>query len=143
MKRMSLRSRVFASADMAATAFVKEAVPKILNVYDDPGKPPTTWTIDDHIMDGDLDRVDLTSDTSNSMAYNTREGTTSPTAPFGIVAIPGSGTEGGPNLGAMNQAQTGSYGSLPSPAMPETQPQTEFGGALLTPYYIWRSAGRF
>lgn len=43
-----------------------------------------------------------------------------PDAPFGVVAIPGSGTEGGPNLGAMNQAQTGSYGSLPSPAMPGT-----------------------
>ncbi len=26
---------------------------------------------------------------------------------------------------------------------PETQPQTEFGGAFVTPYYIWRSAGRF
>ena len=48
------------------------------------------------------------------------KGTTSPAAPFGIVAIPGSGTEGGPNLGAMNQAQTGSYGSLPSPVMPAT-----------------------
>lgn len=47
-------------------------------------------------------------------------GTTDPEAPFGIVAIPPSGTEGGPNLGAMNIAQTGSYGSLPNAAMPNT-----------------------
>jgi hypothetical protein len=47
-------------------------------------------------------------------------GTTSPDAPFGIVAIPPSGTEGGPNLGAMNIAQTGSFGFLPNAAMPNT-----------------------
>ena len=48
------------------------------------------------------------------------EGTTASDAPFGIVAIPPSGTEGGPNLGAMNMAQTGSYGVLPNAAMPNT-----------------------
>eukprot|EP00911_Craspedida_sp_UC1_P000370 UC1_evm1s284 len=46
--------------------------------------------------------------------------TTSPQAYFGIVQIPPSGTEGGPNLGAMNIAQTGSYGTLPNPVMPNT-----------------------
>lgn len=47
-------------------------------------------------------------------------GTTDPNAPFGVVALPGSGSEGGPNMGAMNIAQTASYGTLPNPAMPNT-----------------------
>ena len=37
-------------------------------------------------------------------------GTTEPDAPFGLVVLPSSGTEGGPNLGAMRLAQTANYG---------------------------------
>jgi len=43
-------------------------------------------------------------------------GTTDPMAPFGIVTLASSGTEGGPNLGPMRQAQTASYGMLPGPS---------------------------
>lgn len=47
-------------------------------------------------------------------------GTTDPRAPFGIVTLASSGTEGGPNLGAMRLAQTAGYGVLPNPLMPNT-----------------------
>ncbi len=47
-------------------------------------------------------------------------GTTDPVAPFGIVTLASSGSEGGPNMGAMRWAQTGSYGVLPSLALPAT-----------------------
>jgi hypothetical protein len=47
-------------------------------------------------------------------------GTTDPLAPFGIVTLASSGSEGGPNMGAMRWAQTGSYGVLPSPELPNT-----------------------
>jgi len=40
-------------------------------------------------------------------------GTTDPLAPFGIVTLASSGSEGGPNMGAMRQAQTAGYGVLP------------------------------
>ena len=39
----------------------------------------------------------------------TLAGTTDPNAPFGVVTLASSGSEGGPNMGAMRQAQTGSY----------------------------------
>eukprot|EP01052_Picozoa_sp_SAG31_P009020 SAG31_NODE_466_length_15291_cov_7.540066_5_plen_134_part_00 len=42
-------------------------------------------------------------------------GTTDPKAPFGIVTLASSGSEGGPNMGAMRQAQTAGYGVLPPP----------------------------
>ena len=45
-------------------------------------------------------------------------GTTDPKAPFGIVTLASSGSEGGPNMGAMRQAQTAGYGVLP-PAQAE------------------------
>eukprot|EP00041_Stephanoeca_diplocostata_P008440 m.125345 g.125345 ORF g.125345 m.125345 type:complete len:736 (-) comp17323_c0_seq1:544-2751(-) len=48
--------------------------------------------------------------------------TTSPDAPFGIVTLASSGSEGanGLAMGAMRQAQTMGYGVLPNPSMPNT-----------------------
>eukprot|EP00054_Salpingoeca_dolichothecata_P010607 m.59131 g.59131 ORF g.59131 m.59131 type:complete len:367 (+) comp19074_c0_seq1:1277-2377(+) len=46
--------------------------------------------------------------------------TTEPLAPFGVVTLASSGSEGGPNMGAMRQAQTASYGVLPNPVLPNT-----------------------
>ena len=40
-------------------------------------------------------------------------GTTDPDAPFGIVTLASSGSEGGPDMGAMRWAQTANYGVLP------------------------------
>ena len=49
------------------------------------------------------------------------EGTTDPTAPFGVVTIAPSGAEGaGNHLSAFRWAQTANYGVLPNPAMPNT-----------------------
>ena len=47
-------------------------------------------------------------------------GTTDPLAPFGVVTLASSGSEGGPHMGAMRWAQTANYGILPNPAMPNT-----------------------
>jgi hypothetical protein len=48
-------------------------------------------------------------------------GTTPPDAPFGIVTIAPSGSEGASqHLSAFRWAQTGNYGVLPNPAMPNT-----------------------
>ena len=47
-------------------------------------------------------------------------GTTDPTAPFGVVTLASSGSEGGPNMGAMRLAQTAGYGVLPNDAMHNT-----------------------
>lgn len=47
-------------------------------------------------------------------------GTTSPTAPFGVVTLAASGSEGGHNLGSIRLAQTGSFGVLPNAALPNT-----------------------
>ena len=52
--------------------------------------------------------------------FSASAGTTDPLAPFGIVTLASSGSEGGPNMGAMRMAQTGSFGILPNPAMPRT-----------------------
>ena len=52
--------------------------------------------------------------------WSTVDGTTDPEAPFGLVVLPGSGGEGGANMGAMRIAQTASYGTLPNAAMPNT-----------------------
>ena len=41
-------------------------------------------------------------------------------APFGLVTLAPSGTEGGSDIGTMRWAQTASYGVLPNPAMPHT-----------------------
>lgn len=46
--------------------------------------------------------------------------TTDKLAPFGLVTLASSGSEGGPNMGAMRWAQTANYGVLPNPAMPNT-----------------------
>jgi len=53
-------------------------------------------------------------------AWSKTPGTTDPLAPFGVVTLASSGSEGGPNFGAMRIAQTLSYGVLPSPATPNT-----------------------
>ena len=45
---------------------------------------------------------------------------TSASAPFGIVTLPPSGSEGGADIGSMRYAQTGSYGIMPNPDMPYT-----------------------
>lgn len=47
-------------------------------------------------------------------------GTTDPDAPFGIVTLASSGSEGGPNMGAMRWSQTGNYGVLPNPLIPNS-----------------------
>lgn len=47
-------------------------------------------------------------------------GTTDPMAPFGIVTLASSGSEGGPDMGAMRWAQTANYGILPNPAIPNS-----------------------
>jgi len=52
--------------------------------------------------------------------WSAAPGTTDPLAPFGVVALPFSGSEGNPNIGLIRWAQTGGYGVLPSEAMPNT-----------------------
>ena len=52
--------------------------------------------------------------------WSTTPGTTDPMAPFGVVTLASSGSEGGPNMGAMRYAQTANYGVLPNAAMPNT-----------------------
>ena len=52
--------------------------------------------------------------------WSATPGTTDPLAPFVVVALPMSGTEGNPNIALMRWAQTGGYGVLPNPAMPNT-----------------------
>lgn len=47
-------------------------------------------------------------------------GTTDPMAPFGIVTLASSGSEGGPNMGAMRHAQTAGYGVVPNRALPNS-----------------------
>ena len=49
-------------------------------------------------------------------AWSTTPGTTDPHAPFGIVTLASSGSEGGPNMGSMRQAQTAGFGVLPAAA---------------------------
>ena len=52
--------------------------------------------------------------------FSATPGTTDPLAPFGVVTLASSGSEGGPNMGAMRLAQTASYGLLPNPKLPAT-----------------------
>ena len=47
-------------------------------------------------------------------------GTTDPQAPFGLLTLAPSGTEGGNDIGTMRWAQTAGYGVLPNAAMPNT-----------------------
>ena len=53
-------------------------------------------------------------------AWSVTPGTTDPLAPFGVVALPTGGSEGGPNMGAMRIAQTASHGVLPNADLPNT-----------------------
>ena len=52
--------------------------------------------------------------------WSSTPGTTDPAAPFGVVTLASSGSEGGHNLGSMRLAQTAGYGVLPNPLMPNT-----------------------
>eukprot|EP00051_Salpingoeca_urceolata_P012456 m.154374 g.154374 ORF g.154374 m.154374 type:complete len:759 (-) comp17497_c1_seq1:23-2299(-) len=52
--------------------------------------------------------------------WSSTPGTTAPDAAFGVVTLASSGSEGGPNMGAMRYAQTANYGILPNAAMPNT-----------------------
>jgi hypothetical protein len=53
--------------------------------------------------------------------WSVSAGTTEPLAPFGLVTIAPSGSEGhGKYLSAFRWAQTANYGVLPNPAMPRT-----------------------
>eukprot|EP00041_Stephanoeca_diplocostata_P010993 m.177446 g.177446 ORF g.177446 m.177446 type:complete len:685 (-) comp18367_c0_seq2:175-2229(-) len=47
-------------------------------------------------------------------------GTTDPHAPFGVVTLASSGSEGAGGMGPMRQAQTAGYGILPNKDMPNT-----------------------
>jgi hypothetical protein len=47
-------------------------------------------------------------------------GTTDPLAPFGIVTLASSGSEGNPGMGIMRQAQTANYGIVPNTELPNT-----------------------
>ena len=53
-------------------------------------------------------------------AWSATPGTTDPLAPFGVVTLASSGSEGGPDFGTMRIAQTMSYGVLPTPDVPAT-----------------------
>lgn len=53
-------------------------------------------------------------------AWSKTPGTTDPLAPFGVVTLASSGSEGGPDFGTMRIAQTMSFGVLPTPTMPNT-----------------------
>ena len=52
--------------------------------------------------------------------WSETSGTTDPEAPFGIVTLASSGTEGADSeaMGAMRLAQTAGYGVVPNPALP-------------------------
>ena len=52
--------------------------------------------------------------------WSTTPGTTDESAPFGVVTLAASGTEGGADISAMRVAQAGSHASLPNPDMPNT-----------------------
>lgn len=53
-------------------------------------------------------------------AWSATPNTTDPLAPFGAVALPTGGSEGGPNMGAMRIAQTAGHGVLPNADLPNT-----------------------
>ena len=50
--------------------------------------------------------------------WSATTGTTDPMAPFGLVTLAPSGTEGGADIGTMRWAQTANYGYAPNPALP-------------------------
>eukprot|EP00051_Salpingoeca_urceolata_P015083 m.193183 g.193183 ORF g.193183 m.193183 type:complete len:335 (+) comp18286_c0_seq1:1036-2040(+) len=52
--------------------------------------------------------------------WSAEPGTTDPNAPFGLVTLAPSGSEGGNDIGSMRLAQTAGYGVVPNPAMPNT-----------------------
>eukprot|EP00038_Savillea_parva_P019741 m.28625 g.28625 ORF g.28625 m.28625 type:complete len:802 (+) comp4534_c0_seq1:76-2481(+) len=52
--------------------------------------------------------------------FSETPGTTDPMAPWGIITLASSGSEGGSNMGAMRLAQTAGYGVTPNPGLPNT-----------------------
>jgi sialate O-acetylesterase len=52
--------------------------------------------------------------------WSKEDGTTSVDAPFGLVTLATSGSEGGQSMGTMHWAQTSSYGRMSNPALPNT-----------------------
>ena len=52
--------------------------------------------------------------------WSATPGTTDPLFPFGAVALPSGGSEGGPHMGAMRIAQTIGHGVLPNAELPNT-----------------------
>lgn len=53
--------------------------------------------------------------------WSSTPGTTSPKAAFGLVTLASDGSEGhGENMAAMRWSQTGNWGSLPSPKIPNS-----------------------
>jgi hypothetical protein len=50
--------------------------------------------------------------------WSSEAGTTRTDAPFGLVTLAPSGTEGGSDIGTMRWAQTASFGRAPNPALP-------------------------
>lgn len=53
-------------------------------------------------------------------AWSAEPGTTPADAPFGLVTLAPSGSEGHPDMGGMYLAQTGGYGTVPNAAFPNT-----------------------
>jgi hypothetical protein len=45
--------------------------------------------------------------------WSTTPGTTDPLAPFGLVTLPNTGSEGGSDIGGMRWSQTANYGVNP------------------------------
>jgi hypothetical protein len=52
--------------------------------------------------------------------WSATPGTTDPLFPFGAVALPSGGNEGGPHMGAMRIAQTAGHGVLPNAELPNS-----------------------
>jgi hypothetical protein len=53
-------------------------------------------------------------------AWSVVPDTTDALAPFGVVSLSTADSEGAADIGSFRWAQTGSYGVLPNPAMPNT-----------------------
>ena len=53
-------------------------------------------------------------------AWSATPNTTHPLAPFGVATLASGGSEGGNDIGGMRWSQTSNYGTLPSPAIPNS-----------------------
>jgi hypothetical protein len=63
--------------------------------------------------------------------WSTTADTTPADAPFGLVTLAPSGTEGGSDIGTMRWAQTGSYGAMPNTFVSSCIPDAVVVGAIL------------